>query len=206
MLNFHKKKFHKFSDSFSNNNEKQEDEQYQEEKSFKKMNKTYKSHKVIPNLEEISTEELVDGPMRRIYIKKKLDNKEEDDTYKENNIYEKKIIKKQIESYYEESDKSSDYYIKKKNSSVKHQSSIGSDKPIYISKRYLPTKLKIYKCVIYKNMDPDVNEDTIKTMLHKKGSQIMEKGGFVMKLPNMQENNISSYKMNSYKSYKNFFK
>ena len=206
VLNFHKKKFHKYSDSFSNNynNEEQEDSKYEEEKIVQKKNKTYKSHKVVPNIDQ---EDLSETPIRRIYIKKKIDNKDEDESYKENNIYEKKIIKKQVESYCEESDKGSDYYIKKKkNNTVKNQSAIGSEKSIYISKRYLPTKLKIYKCVIYKNLDPDVNEDTIKSMLHRNGSQIMENGGFVVKLPNVQDNNINPYKLKAYKSHKNLLK
>ena len=107
------------------------------------MNKTYKSHKVIPNIDDINKDELTDAPIRRIYIKKKIENLDEDESYKENNIYEKKIIKKQVESYYDDNNKSSDYFIKKKNLTAKHQSAIGAEKPLYISKRYLPTKLKI---------------------------------------------------------------
>ena len=96
----------------------------------------------------------------------------------------KKIIKKRLDKSYNEEDKESDYATKKKNLTVKHQTSITSDKPVYTSKRYLATKLKIYKCVIYKNMDPNMDEGDIKKMLHRNGSQIMENGGFIIKLPN----------------------
>ena len=97
-----------------------------------------------------------------------------------NNIYEKKIIKKQMNNNsFDELDKEIDYYTTKKNKknlSVKHQTSITSDKPLYTSKRYLATKMKIFKCVIYKNLDPNVNESTFKNMVNKNG-------GFVIKLP-----------------------
>ena len=36
--------------------------------------------------------------------------------------------------------------------------------------------MKIFKCVIYKNLDPNVNESTFKNMINKNG-------GFVIKLP-----------------------
>ena len=58
------------------------------------------------------------------------------------------------------------------------ENEISSEKQIYTSKRYLATKLKIFKCVIYKNLDPNVNEESIKNMLKRNGSQ-----GFVIKLP-----------------------
>ena len=48
----------------------------------------------------------------------------------------------------------------------------------------IPTKIKIFKCVVWKNDDPTVSEDTIKHILRRSGSQILEKGGFVVKLPN----------------------
>jgi hypothetical protein len=56
------------------------------------------------------------------------------------------------------------------------------------------TKIKIYKCVLWKNIYPYVNEDTIKSFIRRSGSQLFEKGGFVFKLPskhNSIDNNIS---------------
>ena len=187
VLNYHKKRFNKYSQS-SDSLSKNEEIEEQEEDLFKsKKNKTYKSKKVITNINEINTSDLPEKPIRRIYIKKKGEVKEDEDFSKYNtnnniNIYEKKIIKKKLENNYENNyddiDKESDYYIKRKNKTLKHQNSISSDKPIYTSKRYLATKLKIFKCVIYKNLDPNVNEESIKNMLHRNGSQ-----GFVIKLP-----------------------
>ena len=181
LLNYHKKRFSRFSqssDSLSKNNEIEE----QEELLFKhKKNKTYKSKNVVTNINEINTSEISEQPIRRIYIKKKGETKENEDFSKYNtniNIYEKKIIKKKLENNYDDKDKETDFYIKKKNKTLKHQNSISSEKQIYTSKRYLATKLKIFKCVIYKNLDPNVNEESIKNMLHRNGSQ-----GFVIKLP-----------------------
>ena len=109
----------------------------------------------------------------------------------------KKIIKKQINNNsFDEKDKEIDYYTTKKNKknlSVRHQTSITSDKPLYTSKRYLATKMKIFKCVIYKNLDPNADENTIKNMLHRNGSQIMENGGFIIKLPNTPGFNYNNY-------------
>ena len=136
---------------------------------------------MVTNINEINTSEISEQPIRRIYIKKKGETKENEDFSKSNtniNIYEKKIIKKKLEDNHDDFDKETDFYIKKKNKTVKHQNSISSEKQIYTSKRYLPTKLKIFKCVIYKNLDPNVNEESIKNMLKRNGSQ-----GFVIKLP-----------------------
>ena len=95
---------------------------------------------------------------------------------------------------FDEKDIPSDYYINNKNLTMKNQASLANEiKPIYTSKRYLATRIKIYKCVIYKNMDPNVNENTIKNMLHRNGSQILENGGFVMKLP-INQTKYKSYK------------
>ena len=56
------------------------------------------------------------------------------------------------------------------------------------------TKIKIYKCVLWKNIYPYVTEETIKGFIRRSGSQLFEKGGFVIKLPskhNSLSNNIS---------------
>ena len=41
-------------------------------------------------------------------------------------------------------------------------------------------------------MDPNVDENTIKTMLQRNGSQIFDNGGFIIKLP--KNNNYYSQK------------
>ena len=51
---------------------------------------------------------------------------------------------------YDENYLETDYIVKKKNKTVRHQNALINEKPLYTSKRFLPTKLKIFKCVIYK--------------------------------------------------------
>jgi hypothetical protein len=45
-----------------------------------------------------------------------------------------------------------------------------------------PTKIKIYKCVIWKNLDPNDSED-IKNKMHRSSSQLYNNGGFIVKIP-----------------------
>ena len=107
----------------------------------------------------------------------------------------KKIIRKEMDNNsYDENYLETDYKVKKKNKTVRHQNALINEKPLYTSKRFLPTKLKIFKCVIYKNLDPNVNENTIKNVLHRNGSQILENGGFVIKLNNPDEKLYKSHK------------
>ena len=218
-----KKKFSKSllhsSDSLpiSNNNDKESEKVEEEEEELStKKNKTYKSKKVVRNISNINNiydkEDQNEKPIRHIYIKKKREINDEEDfekinkktkieSYEDNenkyktHIYEKKIIKKHMDNNsFDEKDIQSDYYINNKNLTMKNQASLANEiKPIYTSKRYLATRIKIYKCVIYKNMDPNVNENTIKNMLHRNGSQILENGGFVMKLP-INQTKYKSYK------------
>ena len=57
---------------------------------------------------------------------------------------------------------------------LRHKGSLRS----YLSEsllRGVPTKIKIYKCVIWRNIAPGVNEDTIRNILHRSGSQILKK-------------------------------
>ena len=45
------------------------------------------------------------------------------------------------------------------------------------------TKIKIYKCVIWKNLDSSIDEDTIQNILHRIGSHLLKNGGFIVKFP-----------------------
>jgi len=58
------------------------------------------------------------------------------------------------------------------------------------------TKIKIYKCVIWKNTNPNIDENTIKNIIRRSGSQILNNGGFVINLSrhNSLSNNIFEYK------------
>ena len=74
-----------------------------------------------------------------------------------------------------------EFGIKSQKIDLRHKGSLKSN----LSESFLsgiPTKIKIYKCVIWRNIAPGVNEDTIKQILHRSGSQILKKGGFVVKL------------------------
>ena len=51
----------------------------------------------------------------------------------------------------------------------------------------VPTKIQIYKCVVWKNTDPSLDEETIKKMIHRSGSQIFNRGGFIVKLPQKKQ-------------------
>ena len=86
-------------------------------------------------------------------------------------------MRKKLEDNYDDLGKETDFYTKQKSKTVKPQNSISSEKQIYTFKRYLATKFKIFKCVIYKNLNPNVNVESIKNMLHRNGSQ-----GFIIKL------------------------
>ena len=58
------------------------------------------------------------------------------------------------------------------------------------------TKIKIYKCVIWKNTNPNIDENTIKNMIRRSGSQILNNGGFVI---NLSRNNSLSTKIFEHK-------
>ena len=205
------------SDSMSNYNIENESEKSEEEEVLStKKNKTYKSKKVISNLSDLTnnneineSKNINEQPIRRIYIKKKRDINEGEDFNQFNQIKKKIKIEKNeeeedlINNYntniyeknsYDENYLETDYIIKKKNKTVRHQNALINEKPLYTSKRFLPTKLKIFKCVIYKNLDPNVNENTIKNVLHRNGSQILENGGFVIKLNNPEGKLYKSHK------------
>ena len=47
----------------------------------------------------------------------------------------------------------------------------------------LSSKIKIFKCVIWKNSDPNINEDILKTILHYRNRSHGENKSFIMKLP-----------------------
>ena len=221
---FSKFSMHSSDSMSNYNVEQESEKPEEVEESYSKKNRTYKSKKIINNISNLTNNNEItesnnnnEQPIRRIYIKKKRDinesgefnqinhnkklkiekNEDEEDLTDNysTNIYEKKIVQKEIDNNsFDEKYIDTDYVVKKKNKTVRHQTAINAEKPLYTSKRYLPTKLKIFKCVIYKNLDPNVDETTIKTMLHRNGSQIMENGGFVIKLKNPEGKMYKSHK------------
>ena len=108
---------------------------------------------------------------------------DEEDMY---NKFRKKVNK--FASELKEQKEGEDYY-NKKSLSIKHQNTIKSN----LSESFLKgTKIKIYKCVVWKSLDPKINEDTIRLLLRRSGSQLLKNGGFVMKLPQKKK----AYKTN----------
>ena len=58
-------------------------------------------------------------------------------------------------------------------------------------KKGLPTKIKIFKCVIWKNIKPDSNEKTLESFIRRNGTHLFERGGYVVNLPS-KHNSISN--------------
>ena len=101
------------------------------------------------------------------------------DTDKFNMIKKKK---NKYRLYGSDEEEEGDYNTKKRDLTYKYNDTLISNLSESFSKGR-PTKIKIFKCVVWRNVSPGVNEDTIKNILRKSGSQIFEKGGFVVKLP-----------------------
>ena len=60
------------------------------------------------------------------------------------------------------------------------------------SRNDLPLKIKIFKCVVFKNTDPNLNEDMIKDIIHKRNKSHGLDGSVIIKLPkgfDISENN-----------------
>ena len=105
---------------------------------------------------------------------------EEVDKYRAK-IYQKKKLN--LTRYEDEYDYDYDDY-RYKDITFKDQESILSKLSESLRKDIgTPTRIKIYKCVVWKNPDPTLDEDTIKKMLHRSGSQLFNRGGFIVKLP-----------------------
>ena len=51
------------------------------------------------------------------------------------------------------------------------------------NKKGLPTKTKIYKCVVWKNTEPDLTEEVIKSLFHKRNKSQGLNSSFIMKFP-----------------------
>ena len=90
------------------------------------------------------------------------------------------FIKKKMKKYnldLMDGNEENEFGIKKKKLDFRNEEILRSNLSETFRKE-MPTKIKLYKCVIWRNIAPGVNEDTIKHILHRSGSQ----GGFVKKL------------------------
>ena len=72
------------------------------------------------------------------------------------------------------------------------------------SRNGLMTNIKIYKCVIWKNSDPNINEDILRTIMHYRNRSQGNKS-FIMKLPDDIdfEKNLSNNKIEQNKNEDN---
>ena len=127
---------------------------------------------------------------KMIYQKKKLSRIDNEDKKEqimdEENKYIKKfknIVVNNYENVENEKDEEDSSIFRKKNLTVKHNDTLISNLSETFQRGGRPTKIKIYKCVVYKNLDPSVNEETIKSFMRRSGSQIFTNGGFIVKLP-----------------------
>ena len=65
---------------------------------------------------------------------------------------------------------------------------------ILLLNKNLPLKIKIYKCIIYKNTDPNINEEMIEDIIHKRNKSLGRNDSFIFKLPKgfyTEENNVN---------------
>ena len=172
-------------------------------KDVRKKNKTFKpKEKSEFDTKKIEEENIYEKPIKRIYIRKKFDK----DLFSNGSKRDSEFSSKNGEEKSEYSSKDGYIYQKKKLSSsrfddikneqeeekynefkIKNNIFIQNDNLISkLSRNFkegLPTKIKVYKCVFWKNSDYNVNEESIKNFLHKSCSNFFNKGGFVMKLP-----------------------
>jgi hypothetical protein len=132
-----------------------------------------------------------DNKNSKMIYQKKIFSRNDIEDKKELNIYEKNkyvknfknIVTSNYESTENEKDEEDSSVFRKKNLTFKHNDTLISNLSESFLRGGRPTKIKIYKCVVYKNLDPDFNEETIKNFMRRSGSQIFKNGGFIVKLP-----------------------
>ena len=109
----------------------------------------------------------------------KLENIEKEDNY--GTAFKSKKLKNLRRDSYDK-DEDDEYYARRmRNLTYKHEDALRSN----LSESLIngkPTKVKVYRCVIWKNLDPQINEDTIRLILRRSGSHLFKHGGFIMKL------------------------
>ena len=138
---------------------------------------------------DLGDEEDIDDLLYKNNKKKQTNYDEDEDQDKTGDLYgtdKFNLFKKQKGSKTnkgtEQWDDDNNNLFKKRNLTFRYSDTLMSNLSESLL-RGMPTKIKIFKCVVWKSSDPTVNEDTIKHILHRSGSQILERGGFVVKLP-----------------------
>ena len=90
-------------------------------------------------------------------------NSERDEQYKGKN--QKKMYNIKIyNNNYDREDEEDNYESNSRNLRIMHQNSLKSNLSESFLKGERPTKIKIFKCVVWKNLDPNLDEDTIKIL------------------------------------------
>ena len=168
---FNKKKFSRFGaqspDDVSSN---------REEKPIKKIyvNRGYDHFLGEPKKEEYR----IEIPKKNKLFEKKKMNIQIDDDNSSQQISEEGAYTKYNKKTKKLKEKGEDY--NKRFLTIKDSEILKSN----LSESFLKgTKIKIFKCVVWKNLDPKINEDTIRLFLRRSGSQLLKNGGFIMKLP-----------------------
>jgi hypothetical protein len=154
----------------------------------KKSGFGFGKYKKIKNLEEEESK-YSDKDGLKGKLKKKLNIRIDDENGqvmgeedKFSTSFKSKKFKSLRKDSYEKDDESDYYNRRMRNLTYKHEDILkGNLSESFINGK--PTKIKIYRCVIWKNLDPKINEDTIRLLLRRSGSHIFRNGGFVMKLP-----------------------
>ena len=159
--------------------------------------KLYKKKKVMKKEKEDEIELIGKGFGKNRFNKKdlnlKTDEEEIDESLKEDLKYSElnKKGKMRYENESEETDenKTKKYKKQKVNISIdgdEYGERLFSESNIdngILHKKGLPTKIKIYKCVVWKNNDPDLTEEVIKSLFHKRNKSQGLNSSFIMKLP-----------------------
>ena len=166
-------------------------EEYRIEMPFKKSKKEKKG---MEDQEEVSSYTDREAKLKERMAKKKINiktdfynkNEEEEESETYDSKYKSKRNKKKYINYFDEDNEEGeeyDYYKSKmRNLKIRNKSTLQS----HLSESFIkgvPTKIKIYKCVVWKNTDPTIDEETIKHILHRNNSQLLKHGGFIVKLP-----------------------
>jgi hypothetical protein len=143
--------------------------------------KLYKKKKVMKKEKEDEIELNGKGFGKNRFNKKdlnlKTDEEEIDESLKEDLKYSE--LNKKGKMRYENESEETDENKTKKYKKQKVNISIDGDEygerlfsesnidSINFHKKGLPTKIKIFKCVVWKNTDPDLSEEVIKSLFHK---------------------------------------
>ena len=121
----------------------------------------------------------------------KIKTLETDDNTGIGSTFKSKRFRNLRNSY--DKDEDDEYYARRmRNLTYRHEDNLRSSN---LSESFIngkPTKIKVYRCVVWKNLDPEINEDTIRLILNRSGSHLLRHGGVIMKLGQSKSLNKSN--------------